>query len=141
MLQEIRAYIKKPNLISLATIEGDQPRVRIVSLICLASNFYVITGAWRGAETAKVRQIKENPKVEFCMQVEREGKIGNIKAEATASIIDDPALKTKLFKEIELVKNYFRSTEDPNYVLLQIDVKSYEYSIPRKPEVIKIDVL
>jgi general stress protein 26 len=140
LLEEIENYFAKQNLVSLATVEGDQPRVRIVSLIHPDGCFYVITGARRGADTAKVRQIRENPRVEFVMQVEREGKIGNIRAEATASISEDSNLKTRLFDEVEWVKDYFVSQDDPDYVVLRIDVKSYEYSVPGRPEVIKIDM-
>jgi len=140
-LNEIEAHFQKQNLVSLATAEGDQPRVRIVSLIRINGGFYVITGARGGAQTAKVRQIKQNPKVEFVMRVERDGQIGNIRAAGTASIMEDHALKTRLFEEIEWVGGYFRSPEDMKYVLLQIDVKSYEYSVPGRPEVIKIEAL
>ena len=138
-LNEIEAHFQRQNLVSLATAEGDQPRVRIVSLIRLDGGFYVITGARGGAQTAKVRQIKQNPNVEFVMRVEREGQTGNIRAAGTASIVEDHALKTRLFEEIEWVGSYFGSPEDPSYVLLQIDVKSYEYSVPGKPEVIKVE--
>ncbi len=139
MLNEIEAHFQKQNLVSLATAEGDQPRVRIVSLIRINGGFYIITGARGGAQTAKVRQINQNPKVEFVMRVERDGKIGNIRAAGTASIMEDNALKTRLFEEIEWVGGYFESPEDMRYVLLQIDVRSYEYSVPGRPEVIKIE--
>ena len=140
LLQEIEGYFKKQSLISLATAEGDQPRVRLVSLIRLDDGLYVITGARGGAETAKVRQVRENPRVEFVTQVERDGKIGNIWAEGTASVVDDVALKTRLFDEIGWVKDYFGSPDEPSYVLLRIEVRSYEYSVPGKPEVIRFDV-
>ena len=139
LTKEIEDYFVKQNLISLATVEGDQPRVRIVSLIRLDDCFYIITGARGGKETAKVRQIKKNPKVEFVMQVEREGKIGNIRTEAIASISEDSALKSRLFDEVEWVKNYFSSPDDSDYIILRIDVKSYEYSVPGRREVVKID--
>lgn len=139
VLHEIEEHFQRQNLISLATVEGDQPRVRIVSLIRLNGGFYVITGARGGVNTAKVRQIRENPRVEFVMRVEREGKIGNLRAEGNASVLDDRALKTSVFNEIEWAKDYFRGPDDPNYVLLGIDVRSYEYSVPGRPEVIKIE--
>ena len=138
-LNEIEAHFKRQNLVSLATADRDQPRVRIVSLILINGGFYVITGARGGAQTAKVRQIRQNPKVEFVMRVERNGQIGNIRAAGTASIVEDHALKTRLFEEIEWVGGYFGSPEDPSYVLLQIDVRSYEYSVPGRPEVIKVE--
>jgi uncharacterized pyridoxamine 5'-phosphate oxidase family protein len=137
-IEEIESHFGKLNLISLATAEGGQPRVRIVSLIRLDDEFYVITGARGGAETAKVRQIRANPKVEFVMQVEREGKIGNIRAEAVAHIVDDETLKRRLFDEIRWVRDYFSSPEDPSYVLLGLEVRSYEYSVPGRPEVIRL---
>ena len=138
VLEEIESHFGRPRLISLATAEGDQPRVRIVSLIRLDGRFYVVTGGRGGAETAKVRQIEANPKVEFVKQVEREGKIGNVRAEATASIVEDPALKRRLFDEIGWVADYFSSPGDPSYVLLGLDVRSYEYSVPGRPEVIRV---
>lgn len=140
VIDEIESLFKQQNLISLATVEGDQPRVRIVSLIRMDKKFYVITGARGGAETAKVRQIKENPKVEFVMQVEKEGKIGNIRAAATATILEDLPLKSMLFDEIDWVKSYFPSPEHPDYVLLGINVISYEYSTPGKPRVLRVDI-
>lgn len=140
VINDIESYFKQQSLISLATVEGDQPRVRIVSLIRMDKKFYVITGARGGAETAKVRQIKENPKVEFVMQVEKDGKIGNIRATATATILEDAPLKSRLFEEIEWVKSYFPSPEHPEYILLGFDVKSYEYSAPGKPQVLRVDV-
>jgi uncharacterized pyridoxamine 5'-phosphate oxidase family protein len=138
VLEEIESYFGRLSLVSLATAEGDQPRVRIVSLIRLDGEFYVVTGGRGGAETAKVRQILANPKAEFVKQVEREGKIGNIRAEATASIVEDPTLKGRLFEEIGWVADYFSSPDDPSYVLLGLDVRSYEYSVPGKPEVIRL---
>jgi uncharacterized pyridoxamine 5'-phosphate oxidase family protein len=140
VINDIESYFKQQSLISLATVEGDQPRVRIVSLIRIDREFYVITGARGGAETAKVRQIKENPKIEFVMQVEKDGKIGNIRATAMATILVDPSLKSRLFEEIDWVKSYFPNPEHPDYVLLGINVKSYEYSTPGKPQVLRVDV-
>ncbi|UCH56789.1 MAG: pyridoxamine 5'-phosphate oxidase family protein [Candidatus Bathyarchaeota archaeon] len=130
VLKEIESYYNKENLIALATADGDQPCVRVVTLISLDDGLFVITGARGGANTAKVRQIKENPNVAFVLQIQKEGKIGNIRGEGTASIIDDPELKTQIFKEIKWTESYFKSPEDPSYVLLGINVRSYQYSIP-----------
>jgi len=140
MLREIESYFGNQSLISLATTEGDQPRVRIVTIIRSQGEFYVITGARGGAKTAKVAQINENPKVEFVMQVERDGSIGNIRAQALARVVNDDALKSRLFEELGWVKDYFGSLENPDYVILRIDVRSYEYSVPGKPQVVRVDV-
>jgi hypothetical protein len=36
------------------------------------------------------------------------------------------------------VTDYFSSPEDPSYVLLGLDVRAYEYSVPGRPEVIRV---
>ena len=45
IVHEIESYFKQQNLVALATSDGDQPRVRMVSLIRLGDGFYVLTGA------------------------------------------------------------------------------------------------
>lgn len=139
-LNEVMSYFDKQNIIYMATVEDDQPRVRPVSLIFFEDNFYVITGARGGVNAAKLRQIRKNPKLEYYLTISENEKTGFIRGESTASIIDDRELKKRLYKEIDWVKNYFESPLDLSYVLLQIFPKVYVYRKPGETEIITIKV-
>lgn len=49
-------------LLSLATIEGSRPAVRIVNGYYEAGSFYIMTDA----QSTKMRQIRDNPEVAIC---------------------------------------------------------------------------
>jgi uncharacterized pyridoxamine 5'-phosphate oxidase family protein len=66
LLQEIWKLFQEQQHVFLATAEGDQPRLRPVTLLHLLDKLYVATGS----NDAKVKQLKQNPKVEFCLLLE-----------------------------------------------------------------------
>ncbi|MGD2142535.1 MAG: pyridoxamine 5'-phosphate oxidase family protein [Candidatus Bathyarchaeota archaeon] len=138
--REIDTRFEKQNLIYLATAEGDQPRVRPVSLIHLGGNFYIITGARGGRNAAKLNQIKKNPKVEYYLTLAEGEKRGFIRGEATVYITDDPSLKEQLFEEIEWAKDYFKDPTDPDYVLLKLHPITYFYRRPGEYEINRVEI-
>ena len=140
-VREVMAHFKRQNIIQMATVEGDQPRVRPVTLIRFDDELYVITGARGGAETGKVRQIKENPKVEFYMTIQGEGSQGFIRGETIASIVEDPELKERLYGEIDWAKSYFDGPEDPSYILLHMEPKAFHYRKPGEYDIVEIEVM
>jgi uncharacterized pyridoxamine 5'-phosphate oxidase family protein len=79
----------------LATIEADQPRVRPVTLIHLLDKLFVATSS----NDAKVKQIKQNPKTEFCLLLERGEQKGTIRAECIAKIVADKKTKAHLYEK------------------------------------------
>jgi general stress protein 26 len=139
-VREVMAHFQRQNIIHMATVEGDQPRVRPVTLIHLDDELYVITGARGGAETGKVRQIKENPKVEFYMAIQGEGGQGFVRGETVASIVDDPELKEGIYGEIDWASSYFDGPEDTSYILLHMEPKAFKYRKPGEYEITQIDV-
>jgi general stress protein 26 len=140
-LQGVLEHFQKQQIIYMATVEGDQPRVRPVSLICLDDGFYIITGARGGAETGKVKQIILNPKVEFYMTIQGEGGQGFVRGETVASIVDDPELKERLYGEIDWASSYFDGPEDPSYILLHMEPKAFHYRKPGEYDIVRIDVM
>jgi general stress protein 26 len=139
-LQGVLEHFQKQQIIYMATAEGDQPRVRPVSLIRLDDEFYVITGARGGTETGKVKQIKVNPKVEFYMTIQGEGSQGFVRGETVVSIVDDPGLKERLYGEIDWASSYFDGPEDPSYVLLHMEPKAFHYRKPGEYDIAQIEV-
>jgi uncharacterized pyridoxamine 5'-phosphate oxidase family protein len=62
-MQEIYDFLKKANVYYLATVEGDQPRVRPFGTVDIFDGkLYIQTGKVKDVS----KQIKANPKIEIC---------------------------------------------------------------------------
>jgi uncharacterized pyridoxamine 5'-phosphate oxidase family protein len=121
--QEIwRSFVEQQNVF-LATADGNQPRLRPVTLIRLKNRLFVATGAG----DAKVKQIKQNPKTEFCLLLEKEGKKGTIRAECVAELVQDRNLKAEAYNKIPFMKEFWSSPEDSGYALIELRPTGYEY--------------
>ena len=77
LLKEIWDHFNEQQYVFLATTDGTQPRVRPVTLLYIQNRLFVATGT----KDAKVKQIKQNPKTEFCLLIEKEEKKGTIRTE------------------------------------------------------------
>jgi len=68
-MQRVNDFLKKAGTYYLATVEGDQPRVRPFGTVNIFENkLYIQTGKVK--PTAK--QLAENPKVEICAMADGE---------------------------------------------------------------------
>jgi uncharacterized pyridoxamine 5'-phosphate oxidase family protein len=123
---EVFQYFIEQQHIFLATVEGNQPRVRPVTLICLRDGFYVATGS----DDAKTSQIQSNPKVEFCLLVEEGESRGTIRAECVASLVKDAEIRAHIFEKIPFMKEFFQTPKDPKYTLIKLEPKTFEYMKP-----------
>jgi len=140
MREEIESWLEGDNLIYLATVEDDQPRVRPVSLIKSEDGFYVITGARGGQNAGKVLQIKANPKVEYYLTLAEGEKRGFIRGECDASIVEDQNIRAKLHGEVSWAKSYFDTPAHPDYVLLRLVHRGYSYRKPGEFEIKRLDL-
>jgi general stress protein 26 len=140
VMTDLQSHFTKEQVVQLATAEGDQPRVRPVTLIHIDGRFYVITGARGGVNAAKLVQIRGNPKVEYYLTVKGEGSDGFIRGEGTATIVDDRETKDRLHGEIEWASSYFPTPDHPDYVLLEFHPKGYSYRKPGTTEIVKLDL-
>ena len=136
---DVESWFRFQQVVYLATAEGDQPRVRPVSLINVGERFYVITGARGGVDAEKLKQIRANPKVEYYMPLERDGSNGFIRGEGTASVVDDAAARERLHREVGWARDYFPSVDHPDYVLMEIKHKGYGFREPGTAEIVKVD--
>lgn len=81
---------------SVATAEGDQPRVRLFAMwFCDATGFYYHTG------TAKKisGQLTKNPKVELCFYRPGEGAGTMMRVAGKAEFLKDRALEERLLRD------------------------------------------
>lgn len=134
--KEIWRSFRPQQCIYLATVDSDQPRVRPVTLVHFQKRLYFITGS----EDAKILQIKNNPKVEFCLLLEEGDHKGTLRGKCIANIVDNKKIKTQLFNEVSFVKDFFKSPEDPKYALVWMKPVGFEYMKPGEMQAVKIDL-
>jgi uncharacterized pyridoxamine 5'-phosphate oxidase family protein len=120
--------------IFLATAEGGQPRVRPVTLIHLHDKLFVATGS----SDPKVKQMKQNPRTEFCLLLEESGRKGTIRAECMVQIVEDKDVKADVYSNVSFAKEFWTSSEDPNYALIELQPTSLEYMKPGSVQSIKM---
>jgi uncharacterized pyridoxamine 5'-phosphate oxidase family protein len=134
LIQEIwKSFSGEPHIF-LATVEGDQPRVRPVTLMHLQNKLFVTTGS----NDAKVKQIKRNPKIEFCLMLEREERKGTIRAECEARIVENKDIKADVYNNISFAKEFWKSPEDLSYTLIRLQPNAFEYMKPGSIQAVRI---
>jgi len=134
LIQEIWRCFGRQQYIYFATVEGDQPRVRPVTLLHFRERLYIVTGSG----DAKVKQLKENPKTEFCLLLKKGGEKGTLRAECLASIVEDKKIKSDIFNEVSYVKEFYKSPEDPGYALVRLKPVGFEYMKPGEMQAVKV---
>lgn len=121
--REIWSSFVEQQAVFLATVEGDQPRLRPVTLLRFGDRLFVATGMG----DAKVKQMKQNPKTEFCLMLEEDGKHGTIRAECTTELVVDSKTKTEVYNSVAFMKEFWNSSDDPRFALIALHPKSFEY--------------
>jgi len=121
--EEIWKNFSEQQHVFLATADENQPRVRPVTLIHLRDRLFVATGS----SDAKTKQIRGNPKTEFCLLIEKDAQKGTIRAECIAEIIEAKEVKAVVYNKIPFLKEYWGSPEDPDYALIELQPISCEY--------------
>jgi len=129
----LKRFTRQQNVF-LATVEGDQPRLRPVTLIRFQNRFFFGTGS----NNAKVKQIRHNPKTEFCLMFGRKGSRGTIRAECIATFIEEKKTKATVFDNVRLFHEFWKSPEDPSYVLIELKPFGFEYYQPGNKEATKV---
>ncbi len=115
-LREIWKFFEGYPLAHIATIEGNQPRVRPMSLISTDNELWLATKT----EWDKVNQIAMNNKVEFTIAPLNERGTGSVRATATAVIIKDRETRQRISQAIPWFNQYWTSPDDPNFTLIQL---------------------
>jgi uncharacterized pyridoxamine 5'-phosphate oxidase family protein len=98
----------------LATVDGDQPRVRTMMPI-LKDDGRLLMATF--SNTKKLGQIAKNSKVEICF-VDR--KLSHCRIEGRASVSGDQALKEELWNKQPMLRQFYSGPEDPNFILIVV---------------------
>jgi general stress protein 26 len=98
----------------LATIDGDQPRVRPVSPV-RTDGFTVYVANLRGYH--KTEEIEANPKVELCYLDDRHDQV---RITGTAEVVTERPLLQEVWDANPLLRQYLGSLDNPEFVLYRI---------------------
>lgn len=129
-MKEVYDFLKKCQTYYLATIDGDQPRVRPFGTIDLfEGKLYIQTGKVKDVS----RQIQANPKIEICAWDGNEW----IRVAATAVRDDRLEAKQHMLDAYPELQGMYRADDDNTEVLYLKDATATIYSFTAKPRVIR----
>lgn len=121
--------------VTLATTDGNQPRVRPVTLINNQGQLYLMTGT----NSRKVDQIKSNNNVEIVKIVRVGEKTGYVRFSALAYIVEDQTIKNRIADETPFFTSYWDDPTDPTYTLIQFQITRLAYLKPDEMDETIID--
>jgi uncharacterized pyridoxamine 5'-phosphate oxidase family protein len=97
--EEVLEFATKNPVCSLATIDGNQPRVRMIMLYRADEDGIIfITGLKKDVN----RQLQANPAVEFCFYNAEENH--QVRIEGTVEMLDDLGLKKQIVEKFAFLK-------------------------------------
>ena len=98
----------------LATIDGDQPRLRPVSPV-RTDGFTIYIANLRAY--GKTREIAANAKVELCYLADNHDQV---RITGTATILTDPALLESIWNANPLLRSYLGSIDNPELIIYRV---------------------
>lgn len=116
-IQDCIKFANENPVCSLATVENDQPRVRLLGFW-----FADETGFYFQTSTVKEipGQLKLNPKTEICFY-KHEGVIGTmLRVSGEAEFLDDINFREKAFADRPFLKNFGMTINSPELFLFRI---------------------
>jgi general stress protein 26 len=134
-LEKIMTSFNEQQVVSFATVEEKQARVRPMSLIHIDDRFYMITGARGGKNAKKLQQIRVNPRFEYYLTLKGENVDGFIRGMGEAWEVGDEATRKKLYDKVTWAAGYFDSASHPDYVLLELKHDGFSYRSPDTTEI------
>jgi len=102
--EEILEFATKNPVCSLATIDGNQPRVRTIMLYKADENGIIFC---TGRDKAVHKQLQANPAAELCFYNSEQGL--QVRIEGTVEMLDDLELKKQVVEAFSFLKPWVES--------------------------------
>lgn len=127
-MQQVQAYLKECGAFYIATIDGDQPRVRPFGVSeIIDGRFYIMTGKVKNV----FKQIEKNPKCEICA-LKPSGSEW-MRLSGTLVLDETLARKEEFLNRNEGLKKMY-SADDDNMALLQVTHATARFFSFTEPE-------
>jgi general stress protein 26 len=114
LVQRALSVITSDRLPYLATVEGDQPRLRPISP-AKTDGFVVYVPNLRSH--GKTAEIEVNPRVELCYL---DGHNDQVRISGLAEVVADPALKAEVWNSNPQLRHHFATADSPDFILYRI---------------------
>ena len=115
------ALVRAARFPCLATIDGDQPRVRPVSPV-RTEEFTVYVANLKSYH--KTGEIEANPRVELVYVNEEHDQV---RITGTAEVVTDHALIEDIFEKNNLLKHYLGSPDNPELLIYRVTPNRVRY--------------
>ena len=102
--EDVLEFATKNPVCSLATVDGNLPRVRMIMLYRADENSILFC---TGRQKALHAQLQANPAVEMCLHNAEKGR--QIRIEGTSEMLDDIELKKKVVEKFTFLKPWVES--------------------------------
>lgn len=116
-LQHCIKFANENPVCSLATVENDQPRVRIVGLwFADETGFYFQTGAIKEF----YKQLVKNPKTEVGFYNNENKNCSVLRISGSVEFVNDLQLKEKVLEDRPFLKEFGLTADSPRLVIFRI---------------------
>jgi uncharacterized pyridoxamine 5'-phosphate oxidase family protein len=132
IMKEVCNYLKECGVYYLATVEGDQPRVRpFGTSVIFEDKLYIQTGKRKNVS----KQMMANPKVEICAYNLSKGTW--LRIEATVVPDERIEAKTYMLEQYPSLKRMYAADDDNTQVLYLQNATATFYGFAEEPRVVK----
>lgn len=131
-LQGVHDFIKKCGFYFIATVEGDQPRVRPFGTVAIfEGKLYIQTGKKKNV----AKQLAGNPKLELCAYSQPEGRWLRL----TATAVADERVEAKQFllDQYPSLKKMYKADDDNTLVMYLKDATATFSSFKGDPQIVR----
>ena len=129
-MQEVYEFLKECNTYYLATVDGDQPRVRPFGTVDIfEGKLYIQTGKVKDVS----KQLHKNPKAEICGF--KDGKWVRVAGKLIADDRREP--KQHMLDAYPSLQNMYSADDDNTEVLYFEDATATFYTFGGEPKVVK----
>lgn len=115
------ATMKAAKFPMLATIDGDQPRLRPVSPVRTEGFTVFVANLRRYGKTA---EIAANPKVELCYTDDEHNQV---RITAVAEVLEDTELLAEIWAGNPLLRAYLRTPDNPDLIIYHLKPNRVRY--------------
>ena len=121
LVELARAVVQADRFPDLATMDGDQPRVRPVSPV-RTDGFVVYVANLRCYH--KTAEIAANPRVELCYLDDRHDQV---RITGVAEVVTDAAVLQEIWDANPLLRQYLGRIDNPEFILYRITPNRVRY--------------
>lgn len=115
------ATMKRAKFPMLATVEGDQARVRPVSPVRTDGFTVYVANLRRYGKTA---QLAANPKAELCYTDDDHHQV---RITATANVVTNATILQEIWDSNSLLRAYLRTPDNPELIIYRFDPNCVRY--------------